>query len=219
MYKLKLQKRHIPNILTIFRICLVPVVIVLMLVKFGPTIYVYNLHVYDGYENNVVFNLNLLLAAIFFIIASLTDALDGYLARKYHWVSNFGKFWDPIADKLLINATLFAFAASQLNYVPIWIPIIFLSRDLIVDGLRFVAAKKEIVIAANWYGKIKTIVMMVAIILVFFIGANQNNITPWYFWAVQNILLLICIVLSVLSGIIYFRDYFKLAQKQVQTVQ
>lgn len=216
MKKFKFLPKHIPNALTILRIVFVPVVLVLMLVQFGPRIYTFSY-----YEKNILYevhvNLNILLAVIFFIIAALTDALDGYLARRFKWVSNFGKFWDPLADKLLINSTLFAFSSSQLNFVPIWIPIIFLARDLIVDGLRFMAAKKNIVMAANWYGKIKTIVMMIAIILIFFIGANQNNATTWYFWAVQNILLLICLVLATASGIIYFKNYFELQKKVIPT--
>lgn len=216
MKKFKFLPKHIPNALTILRIVFVPVVLVLMLVQFGPRIYTFSY-----YEKNTLYevhvNLNILLAVIFFIIAALTDALDGYLARRFKWVSNFGKFWDPLADKLLINSTLFAFSSSQLNFVPIWIPIIFLARDLIVDGLRFMAAKKNIVMAANWYGKIKTILMMIAIILIFFIGANQNNATTWYFWAVQNILLLICLVLATASGIIYFKRYFELQKKVIPT--
>lgn len=215
MKKFKFLPKHIPNALTILRIIFVPIVLVLMLVQFGPRIYTFSY--YDkNILHEVYVNLNILLAVIFFIIASLTDALDGYLARKFKWVSNFGKFWDPLADKLLINSTLFAFSSSQLNFVPIWIPIIFLARDLIVDGLRFMAAQKNIVIAANWYGKIKTIVMMIAIILVFFIGVNQNAATTWYFWAVQNILLLICLVLAIVSGIIYFKHYFELQKKVIK---
>lgn len=212
MSKFKFEKKQIPNILTVFRILLVPVIIVLMLVQFGPTVYEYKITSSDNYF--VQIKLNILLSAIFFIIASLTDAIDGFVARKMNWVSNFGKFWDPLADKILTNSVLFCLASPQLNIVPIWIPIIMLIRDVIIDGTRMMSAKNNIVVPANWWGKVKTINIMIAIIVAFFIGGNYHNVTSAYYWAAQNILMYTSTVLSLVSGVIY---YVKFIQVQKQT--
>lgn len=212
----KLSKEQIPNILTIFRILLVPVIIVLMLVQFGPVIYSYSLNSNDIGLNPqsgfVVINLNILLAAIFFIIASLTDAIDGYVARKMNWISNFGKFWDPLADKILTNSVLFCLASPQLNIVPIWIPIIMLIRDIVIDGTRMMSAKNNIVVAANWWGKIKTINIMIAIIVSFFIGNNKDHVTVAYYWAAQNILMYTSTALCLISGAVYGYKFFTCTQ-------
>ncbi|GAA5414814.1 CDP-diacylglycerol--glycerol-3-phosphate 3-phosphatidyltransferase [Ureaplasma ceti] len=221
MKKFKLEKKQIPNILTIFRILLVPVIIVLMLVQFGPTIYTFDIsHDHNSlFAPHVTINLNILLSAIFFIIASLTDAVDGYVARKMHWVSDFGKFWDPLADKILTNSVLFCLASPQLNIVPIWIPIILLIRDIIVDGTRMMSAKQNLVVPANWWGKVKTINIMVAIIVAFFIGNNYGNVTTAYYWAAQNILMYTSAALSVISGIIYYTKFIKIYNKSKQQLQ
>lgn len=218
----KLSKEQIPNILTIFRILLVPVIITLMLVQFGPVIYSYSLNSNEigiGSGGYVIINLNILLAAIFFIIASITDAIDGYVARKMNWVSNFGKFWDPLADKILTNSVLFCLASPQLNIVPIWIPIIMLIRDIVIDGTRMMSAKNNIVVAANWWGKIKTINIMIAIIVAFFIGNNKNHVTVAYYWAAQNILMYTSTALCLISGAVYGYKFFTYAQSKKEDLK
>ena len=215
--KFKFEKKQIPNILTIFRIVLVPVIIVFMLVDFGPVIYSFHTEVATKF---VTINLNILLAAILFIIASLTDAIDGYLARRNNWVSNFGKFWDPLADKILTNSVLFCFASPELNIVPIWIPIIMLIRDIIVDGTRMMSAKSNVVVAANWWGKAKTINIMIAIIVAFFIGANQLVVSDAWYWGVQNSLMYTSLVLTLVSGGIYcFKFFSKQTRKEKDLIK
>ncbi len=196
------QKQNIPNILTIFRIVLVSIIIALLLVK--PINIVYSL---KFNLNNQICLLEIsdlqIAAGILFIVASFTDFLDGYLARRFNVISTFGKFWDPLADKLLINCTLFCLASPQQNLVPIWIPIILLVRDFIIDGLRFYMLQKNIVSAANIYGKIKTFVLIIAISFLFFFGGNQSLISSSYYWGIQNLLLYIATILSIISGLIY----------------
>ena len=132
---------NLPNILTVFRIFLIPLSTFLILYNTKTTL-IYGL--------------------IVFCIASITDFLDGWIARKYKLISAFGKFLDPIADKLLILCTLFALTA--LTVIPAWLGIIILFRELLVDGLRLVAVEKGEVIVASKLGKIKTIFQMIFVI-------------------------------------------------------
>ncbi|MDE6289452.1 MAG: CDP-diacylglycerol--glycerol-3-phosphate 3-phosphatidyltransferase [Ureaplasma sp.] len=195
--------KNIPNILTISRIVLVPIIICFMLVEFGDSIYTIK---FSNVE--IKLGLNLFLAALLFLISSFTDFLDGYIARKYKCVSDFGKFWDPIADKILVNSTLFCLAFKE--YIPFWIPIIILIRDIIIDGIRINAIKKQIVIPANIWGKLKTIFQMIAIIIVFFFGVQFNSsLNNWWYWFVQNVLNYIAMILSIASLIIYWLQYSK----------
>ena len=193
------KKSNLPNFLTVFRIAIAVVIIPLLLIPNETSIYHITLW------NSKFINLNMLtlIASILFIIASISDAIDGYLARKFHWISNFGKFWDPLADKILTNTVLFCLASSNQSIVPIWLPIIFLIRDIIVDGIRFNLANKQIVVPANIYGKIKTITLMIGIVFCLFLGNNYNNVGTIYYWAIQNMLIYISAILAILSGIIY----------------
>ncbi|MDE5617332.1 MAG: CDP-diacylglycerol--glycerol-3-phosphate 3-phosphatidyltransferase [Ureaplasma sp.] len=196
------QKQNIPNILTIFRIVLVPIIIVLLLIE--PTAVVYNIQFNLNNQYGLIRISNFqIVAGILFILASITDFLDGYLARKWKVISTFGKFWDPLADKLLINCTLFCLASPQQNLVPIWIPIILLIRDFIIDGLRFYMLQKNIISAANIYGKVKTFVLIIAISFLLFFGGNLILVNSIYYWAIQNLLLYIAVILSIVSGLIY----------------
>lgn len=196
------QRQNIPNFLTIFRIVLVPIIIILLLVQPTNIIYTIQFSLNNQLCLLIVSDLQIS-AAILFIIASITDFLDGYLARKFNVITTFGKFWDPLADKLLINCTLFCLASPQQNLVPIWIPIILLIRDFIIDGLRFYMLQKNIVSAANIYGKIKTFVLIIAISFLFFFGGNQSLVSSSYYWGIQNLLLYISTILSIISGLIY----------------
>ena len=103
------------------------------------------------------------IALAIFVIASLTDTLDGYLARKYHLVTNFGKFMDPLADKLLVCSAMICMI--QLERLPAWIVIVIIAREFIISGFRLIAAENGIVIAANYWGKFKTVSQMIMIIL------------------------------------------------------
>ncbi len=135
-----------PNKLTILRVLLIPVFVVVFLNEHIPY--------------------NEIIAAAIFIIASLTDFFDGYLARKYNLITNFGKFLDPLADKLLVNIALICFLTIPDNPVPAWVVMIIISRDFIISGFRLVASDNGIVIAADYWGKVKTTVQMVMTVLV-----------------------------------------------------
>lgn len=103
-------------------------------------------------------------AALFvFVIACLSDALDGYLARKYNLITNFGKFMDPLADKLLVSAALISFV--ELDLIPAWIVIVIIAREFIISGFRLVAADNHVVIAASYWGKFKTTAQMILCVL------------------------------------------------------
>ena len=162
-------------------------------------------------------NLVFLIIFIFFLLASFTDFLDGYLARKNNQVTSLGKFLDPVADKLLINSMVIFLTAPSMfaSYIPdatnvasfsVWCAIILVARDIIVDALRFIAAEKGIVIAANIFGKAKTVLEMIAISLVLLNG--------WPFiyfdagWAIRivDIVVYLATFVSLLSGIIYIID-------------
>ncbi|MDR3091117.1 MAG: CDP-diacylglycerol--glycerol-3-phosphate 3-phosphatidyltransferase [Clostridiales bacterium] len=112
-----------------------------------------------------------LIAGVLFAAASATDFLDGYVARKYNQVTTFGKFSDPLADKLLVMAALVILSDNE---IPSFMVIIMIAREFIVTGLRLVAAEKRVVIAADMHGKVKTAVQMIMILWVFFIGANNG---------------------------------------------
>lgn len=135
---------NLPNKLTMLRVILIiPFVVVMMLEDIIP---------YARY-----------IGCAIFAIASLTDLLDGKIARKYNLVTNFGKFADPLADKLLVAAALVIFAYT--HQLQAWFVIVILSREFIISGFRLVAVEQGVVIAAGWFGKIKTVLQMVMIIL------------------------------------------------------
>ncbi len=166
---------NLPNKITIFRVCMIPVFLIFMLGEGIP------------YSN--------ILAAIVFVIAALSDLLDGYIARKHHLVTNFGKFMDPLADKLLVSSALICFAA--LGTVPVWVVIIIIAREFIISGFRLIASDNGVVIAASWWGKLKTNVQMVMSVMLI---VNLN-----YKW--MNLLEQIAIYLAVALTVISLIDY------------
>ena len=164
---------------------------------------------------NTGINLVFLIIFVFFVIASFTDYLDGHLARKNNQVTDLGKFLDPVADKLLINSIVIFLVAPSVfaPYVPVelkqvsfsvWCAIILVARDIVVDALRFIAANKGKVIAANIFGKLKTVLEMVAI------GAVLSNDFPFRYFdgmvpglQVSDFLVYLATLASLVSGIIY----------------
>ncbi len=139
---------NVPNRLTILRVCMIPLFVIAMMYERMP---------YSDY-----------IAGYIFIAACITDFFDGYIARKYNWVTNFGKFMDPLADKLLVCAALICFVAVKDCPMPVWIVIVIISREFIISGFRLVAAEKNIVISASKWGKVKTAIQMVmSIVLIF----------------------------------------------------
>ncbi len=134
---------NLPNKITIFRVCMIPVFLVFMLVPGIP---------FGNY-----------IATAVFAIACASDALDGHIARKHNLVTNFGKFMDPLADKLLVCSALICFV--ELSYMPAWIVIVVIAREFIISGFRLIASDNGVVIAASYWGKFKTIAQMITCIL------------------------------------------------------
>ncbi|WP_374697056.1 CDP-diacylglycerol--glycerol-3-phosphate 3-phosphatidyltransferase [Spiroplasma endosymbiont of Polydrusus formosus] len=165
------------NYITLIRIFLIPVIIVLIvIVPFE------NNSLYNGWDqrlviegNNVTYSLPIsyLIDGILFIIASLTDLLDGYIARRYNQVTTFGKFFDSIADKLLTNTVLIVFACA--NIIPIWISVILIARDFVIDVVRQILAIKKVVMAANQLGRIRAAMEMFGMTILFFVGFLMFN--------------------------------------------
>ncbi len=145
-----------------------------------------------------------ILAAVLFILSSITDYYDGYFARKYNAVSNFGKFMDPIADKILVTSVL-AMLLSQ-GKIDAWMVIIILARDNFISGIRSVAAADQIVIDAKPAGKWKTAMQMVAIPIV--IIGNLEPDVP-YLYKIGYGVLWVSVILSITSGIQYYLGYLK----------
>jgi len=143
---------NLPNKITVSRICLIPLFMIIMLVKFNWG----QVHLLG-----TVIPVTHLVGAIVFIIASTTDWIDGHLARKYHLVTNMGKFLDPLADKLLVSTAFIILV--DLGYADSWIVIIIIAREFAVTGLRLLLAGEGEVVAANMLGKIKTWTQIVAI--------------------------------------------------------
>ena len=165
---------NLPNKLTMLRIIAIPVFIVVLMLEYRYA------------------------ATIIFILAALTDMLDGHIARKYNLVSNFGKLMDPLADKLLVMSALVCLV--ELGDVPAWMVVVILAREFAVTGLRQVAVEQGIVIAAAPTGKIKTITQMIAIPLLLlanwpfiYIGIPMDQIFLW-----------IAVAMTIISGVEYF---------------
>ena len=180
---------NLPNRLTVIRIILTPVFLFLFMADFIPF-------------NNIF-------ALIVFVVAALTDLVDGKIARKRNIVTNFGKIADPIADKILSSAMLLGL--MLLDMCSIWVILIVLTREFAVSAIRISAASQGLVIPANIYGKIKTVLQMVFSILVLLLFSVQGFI-PFeipYTSLIVNIMMWILAFVTLFSGIIYIKDSFK----------
>ena len=162
---------NLPNKITIFRVFMIPLFVVLMMLQRLPGNEFYALAVYA--------------------IACISDALDGHIARKYNLITDFGKFMDPVADKLLVCSALICFVEQGL--MPAWIVLIIIARELIIDGFRLVAAGKGIVIAASIWGKAKTVVQMVACFVLIL------NVDFLIFNIAEQILIYASLILTIIS--------------------
>ena len=156
------MKFNLPTKLTFLRIGLALLIIVLLLFPFYRIGFEFKTFLF----HSILIDVRYIMCGVIFIIASLTDYLDGYLARKNKEVTDFGKFTDAIADKVLINSVLVIFASQ--GFIPAIIPVIIIVRDVIVDAIRMNASSKGMVQAARMSGKIKTVSLMIGIILTFF---------------------------------------------------
>lgn len=175
----------LPNKLTMFRILLIPVMVGICYVPWLK-------------ENNAFLEVSwqYIIVAIIFVVASSTDFLDGYIARKYNLVTTFGKLADPLADKILVFSAMTILMLDGL--IPMWIFVIILIREFMVSGIRMVVIERGTVIAAAKLGKWKTFTTMIAIIVLFFSGIHQAvEITG-------TVLIYIACILTILSGVEYF---------------
>ena len=164
---------NLPNKLTMFRVILIPFFVVFLLVDITPA---------DNW-----------IALAIFIVASLTDMLDGMIARKYNLITNFGKFMDPLADKLLVCSALVCLV--ELERIPAWVVIIIIAREFIISGFRLIASDNGVVIAASYYGKFKTTFQILMICLMI---ADIEEISMF-----TMIVMWIAVILTVVSLIDY----------------
>ena len=164
---------NLPNKLTMFRVILIPVFIVVLMTGL------------------IADPLNRYIGTLIFCVASFTDYLDGHIARKYNLVTNFGKFMVPLADKLLVSSALICMI--EMGMLPAWIVIIIISREFIITGFRLIAAEGGLVIAASWWGKIKTVTQMIMIILLL-LGVQG---------IIATILIFLATLFTVISGVDY----------------
>ena len=189
-----------PNKLTIFRIFLVPIICLVWLFPYEQ----FDIHFgYLSIGHLTISYLNLIVLVLF-IIASFTDFLDGYIARKNNIVTTFGKFVDPIADKLLINMMFIIMCYKHM--VPVVCCLIIILRDIIVDGCRMIAAEKGIVISAGSLGKLKTVLQIITIVVLLL----NNFPFDLYYYPVGDILVWFTAFVSLISGYSYFlqvKDY------------
>ena len=166
---------NLPNKLTVLRVLMIPFFVLFALVDLVPGCSPY-------------------IAVAIFTIASLTDLLDGKIARKYNLVTDFGKFMDPLADKLLVCSALICLVS--MDRLPAWMVIVIISREFIISGFRLVAAEQGVVIAASYWGKFKTVAQMVMVILLVFDFGGA-------FDAAEQIFIWLALILTVLSLIEY----------------
>lgn len=188
---------NLPTKLTISRIIFTVLIIILFLFPFHQLNFEFPMWTLN-FKEVLEVDSRYIIGGVFFVIASLTDFLDGYIARKKGLVTDFGKFVDAIADKVLVNSVLIIFAVNGV-ISPI-IPVVIIFRDTIVDSIRMLASKKGVVVAAGKAGKLKTACMMVGLTLVFFYNL------PFEIWNIDvaTVLLVIATVLSIYSGIEYY---------------
>ena len=167
---------NLPNKLTLFRVILIPFFVFFLLAPY-----------FEGYGNYI--------AVAIFIVASLTDMLDGKIARKYNLVTNFGKFMDPLADKLLVCSAMICLIST--GQLAAWIVIIIIAREFIISGFRLIASDNGIVIAASYWGKFKTTFQMLMVIVLILNSPNQ------FFTVLGTILTYIALALTIISLIDY----------------
>jgi len=186
---------NLPNKLTLFRMILVPVFLVLISVKAIP--------------------FNFTLATVIFIVAAYTDHLDGKIARRDNLITNFGKFMDPLADKLLVTSALIALV--EYNQIGAWVAVVVISREFAVSGLRTIAANEGVVIAASIWGKIKTTTQSIAIgsMLIQLISTHEEDLielfksAPFlgsFFSIFPPVAMYVAVFFTIMSGLDYFKN-------------
>ena len=173
---------NLPNKLTLFRVVLIPFFVFFLLAPY-----------FEGYGNYI--------AVAIFIVASLTDMLDGKIARKYNLVTNFGKFMDPLADKLLVCSAMICLIST--GQLPAWIVIIIISREFIISGFRLIASDNGVVIAASYWGKFKTTFQMLMVIVLIIDIPNP------VFDVIGTVLIYVALALTIFALIMYFKEFYQ----------
>ncbi len=189
-------KLNLPNVLVLTRIFIAMIVIILLMVQA---------------VNNEIMVILLWITLVLFLAAVITDFVDGNYARKHNQITAFGKLFDPLADKILINSVMIFF--TVFGWIPIWVTVLFIVRDIMVDGLRMNLAANGEVMPAGLYGKLKTLFQMLGIALLFIFGMyviDDIGVFPfdWDYWYTL-IPLVIGLAFSVSSGIIYYYKAMK----------
>lgn len=189
---------NLPNKITVSRIVLSIIVLIMMVFPFYQIGFEWPTYIIAG---RITVSLKYLIAGVLFIIASCTDFVDGYLARKNNQVTDFGKVMDAIADKILVNGILIVFAVD--GFISMAIPVIIITRDTFVDSIKMVGGKGGKAVGASMAGKIKTICMMtgVSLMLLYNLPFELINIK------VADGLIILATILSVVSGVQYFNTY------------
>ena len=187
---------NLPNRLTIIRIIMIPVIVLIYLFPYAQ----FGINVQSFDVGFVSISLVNIIVLGLFILTSFTDFLDGYIARSQNMITTFGKFADPIADKLLVNTMCILFAAQ--GVIPVVPVLIMIARDTIVDGCRMIASSNGTVVAAGYLGKVKTVSQMLAIILILL-----NNLPfELYRFPVSDLVLWFAAIVSFVSGVSYFNQ-------------
>ncbi len=180
-----MKQMNTPNKLTLLRVIMIPFFVVFMLADLGS---------WSKWVSLAIF-----------VVASMTDWLDGYLARRDHLVTNFGKFMDPLADKLLVCSAMICLV--DLGRIPSWVVIVIIGREFIISGFRLIASDNGVVIAANYWGKAKTVCQMIMIILLI---ADLGE----SFWVLEQVLIYGSLILTVISLITYLWQNRKVLSMQ-----
>ena len=196
------MKMNLPNKLTILRVLLVPIFILFFILSAGK---IYPMTISTmSYEFEYQFDLFRLIAALIFTIASITDTLDGIIARKYNLITNFGKLLDPLADKILVISALMLLSANgEINVI--WI-IIVVVREISISAIRLVCLEQGVVVSASKFGKYKTATQMIFIILMLF---NMHTVGKVFF-TVTYVLFVISEILVIVSFVDYIRNNKKM---------
>lgn len=168
---------NLANKITLARVLMIPVFLILMLVDFPY---------------------HMAWALVIFVLASLTDHLDGHIARKYNMITDFGKFMDPLADKLLVTAAFVVFV--QLGKIDAWIVFVILAREFAVTGLRSLAAAQNVIIAASYFGKVKTVTQITAIIILLMGNYPFSLIN----FPMDSVMVYAALIATIASGVDYF---------------
>lgn len=195
------MKMNLPNKITISRIVLAIIILIGLMLPWSS--WFNNWPVYTNiFGTSKVFSpaldLKYIIFGVLFLIASLTDKLDGHIARKYNLVTDLGKMLDAIADKILVNGVLIILAYDR--FIPLVVPVVIITRDIITDTCKMVSGNKGKVVAASWTGKIKTVFMMVGLTLTFFGNLPLELVG----FPLNDLCLYVAVILSVVSGCQYY---------------